>query len=703
MCTLCASVRPFDPRTTTDQHLTDAERASVWGSWATETGIASVSSGPQYAPLTMTQIAFQLTDGYWNFNGEAPRAFDLGPDRTLTYDMSGIDDPAVQRIIVQSFEAWTDVSGIQFVEIEPLPVRNESGDAAGSTATTAVINVGQSFNGTLSTGADSDFVRVSLTAGETYTIRMDARNGSGIDTFLFLRDANGNILASNDDTNGTNSEITFTATTSGRYYLDAQSYNGFSSGAYQLSVVSGTSGGGIDITFDDEDSGAYSTSELDGNTILSSFINLQPDWDPDPISMNSYWFQTMVHEIGHALGLGHAGNYNGSASWGIDNGYDNDSWQASIMSYFAQGDGANVGQGGFTGDSVNPTIRASYAYLATLMPADIIAIQSLYGSNFTTRGGNTVYGANSNVTGALGQLMDQAFGNTANTTAIYIDNPVALTIYDTGGRDTLDFSTFGMAQRINLNAGTFSNVAGLRENLQIARGVVIEDAKGGRGADVLVGNAAGNILTGNAGNDTLQGNDGNDTLIGGTGADRLEGGFGADIASYAFATTAVQVDLLNSASNTGEAAGDVFVSISGLRGGRFNDRLSGDNAANRLEGMDGNDNLIGRAGNDVMVGGAGNDTLNGGAGNDTMSGGLGADQYIFNSGRDQILDFADNIDTLVLDRDLWGGANFSVARILNDFAVDVGTAVELRFATGTSIRLSGIGTINALLDDIAFI
>jgi hypothetical protein len=38
-------------------------------------------------------------------------------------------------------------------------------------------------------------------------------------------------------------------------------------------------------------------------------------------TIDSYSFQTYVHEIGHALGLGHGGPYNGSASYGLDNLY----------------------------------------------------------------------------------------------------------------------------------------------------------------------------------------------------------------------------------------------------------------------------------------------------------------------------------------------------------------------------------------------
>src|SRR5206468_4550182 len=54
--------------------------------------------------------------------------------------------------------------------------------------------------------------------------------------------------------------------------------------------------------------------------------------------------------------------------------------------------------------------------------------------------------------------------------------------------------------------------SGYTGNLEIARGVVIENAIGGNGADTIIGNSANNVLTGNGGADTLTGGSGNDTF-----------------------------------------------------------------------------------------------------------------------------------------------------------------------------------------------
>ena len=72
------------------------------------------------------------------------------------------------------------------------------------------------------------------------------------------------------------------------------------------------------------------------------------------------------------------------------------------------------------------------------------------------------------------------------------------------------------------------------------------------------------------------------------GADVLNGGGGVDYADYADATAGLIVTV-NPTSNTGEAAGDAFISIERLRGSSFDDTLTGNANNNHLVGGRGAD------------------------------------------------------------------------------------------------------------------
>ena len=130
--------------------------------------------------------------------------------------------------------------------------------------------------------------------------------------------------------------------------------------------------------------------------------------------------------------------------------------------------------------------------------------------------------------------MDQAVDGT--TSATYDgENGFAFTVYDTDGIDHFNFSHSDRDQLIDLRAERASNVFrdtdtdGEIGNLLIARGSVIENATGGMGADLIIGNGAANRLHGFAGDDRIVAGDGDDTLIGWSGRDVLEGGGGADL------------------------------------------------------------------------------------------------------------------------------------------------------------------------------
>jgi serralysin len=203
---------------------------------------------------------------------------------------------------------------------------------------------------------------------------------------------------------------------------------------------------------------------------------------------------TIVHELGHALGLSHPSAYNAS-SGPAKAGYLEDSESHTVMSYLGERHGY-MNHGG---------VRASAPQLD-----DISAYQAKYGANHETRKDDTTYGFNSNTQRDFLSL------NSAQ------DKMVAA-IWDGGGNDTLDFSGYAQDQQISLKEGTFSDVGGLKGNVSIAYGTTLENAVGGSGNDLLVGNEAAN---------TLKGGDGDDRLFGAGGADTLWGGNGKDVFVY---------------------------------------------------------------------------------------------------------------------------------------------------------------------------
>lgn len=326
-------------------------------------------------------------------------------------------------------------------------------------------------------------------------------------------------------------------------------------------------------------------------------------------------FRTLLHEIGHAIGLDHPGNYNAAPGRTITyeqhRGYDQDSHQYTVMSYFnARNTGADF--------AVSPS---------TPMMHDIAAIQRLYGANNSTRTGDTDYGFSSNA-GSIYKI-DGSW------------EKVAWCIWDAGGTDTLDFSGYAEDATVYLKEESFSNIGGSTKNVSIAKGVTIENAFGGRGNDRIEGNEVRNDLRGNEGNDTLFGRDGDDTLQGGNGNDNLKGDGGKDIMDGGAGDDSLNVD--NAGDVIREAVGGgndlLYVSVDyRLAAGVEIEtvRVNNTTAGLHFTGNEYGQAFYGGNGNDTILGGGGNDSLKGGQGDDFMEGGAGNDRLAVDSAGDVV-------------------------------------------------------------------
>lgn len=235
---------------------------------------------------------------------------------------------------------------------------------------------------------------------------------------------------------------------------------------------------------------------------------------PQSLDKGGYSYAVILHEFGHAHGLAHPHDNGGGSdkmlgvSTSSDLGiYDLNQGVYTVMSYNKAWTTSPEGPSAFTVAGIDN------GWSATLSAFDIAALVERYGS-VACNTGNTTY-----------TLTDIA------------DDANYQCIWDTGGIDTIAYAG-NLNARIDLTSATLdysplgggaisflSNIPGTANSLKvrggftIANGVTVENASGGNGNDVLIGNSADNHLSGNGGADIFKGGEGIDVISMGDGND----------------------------------------------------------------------------------------------------------------------------------------------------------------------------------------
>lgn len=482
------------------------------GRYQFETTVRSTSIGSQtrlfYKIVVDSKHAYQFNVGPYSYSGAAPAPV------LNVYNSAG-----VLQTVTRASNAWIDsfqttTPGTYYVAV------------TSTTGSFSFASFDLQARANVSLAPDSGDYRINALIYGGTRFWSDATTGGAKRalTFSFLTSPPSD--ASAEDLNGM---TTMTAT----QQAGIRAALTYISSLYNLTFTEVASGG--NIRFGANSQGgvsagyAYPPGSFQGYTYVYFANDAAANNDFTP---GTYGFETAIHEIGHAIGLKHPGDYNAGGGGGTPPFLPaaEDNRGNTVMSYNAPSNTRywyQTSGNNWAAKSVSPD---------TYMMNDFLALQYIYGVNTATSAGDTTYRFTNN-------------------------DRFLRTIYDPNGVNTIDASATTLANRINLRAGNYSSIAirstqaeinaGLpswllsnevyqaspntydgRNNLGIAPGSKINRALGGSGNDTLIANDFGNHLDGGAGNDTLTGGAGNDTLIGGVGNDTVTGGAGTDTAVF---------------------------------------------------------------------------------------------------------------------------------------------------------------------------
>lgn len=153
----------------------------------------------------------------------------------------------------------------------------------GDTSSTTSLTIGTDFTSNIDYRYDSDWIRVSLNGGQSYTfdvLGLPSLAGTLGDPTVTLRDSNGNSLAFNDDGgNSLESRLTYTPSATGTYFVEVKAYS-TQTGSYV--VRTSTSGAVTEIPGD-----SSTTATVSAGQTLTGTLDFSRDTDWYSISLTA--------------------------------------------------------------------------------------------------------------------------------------------------------------------------------------------------------------------------------------------------------------------------------------------------------------------------------------------------------------------------------------------------------------------------------
>lgn len=484
----------------------------------------------------------------------------------------------------------------------------ETADAAATTSTAYTLQAGDIVQGTIGTGGDHDFYRVNLVAGQTYTFAMV---GTGInnvtDTYLRLLGSDGTTqLAFDDDgLQGLNSVITFTASSTGVYYIDAAGFNAQNTGQYGVSFTAGGR-----ASFDAQMGAGVIDTDLSWSLTPGTGVNVtwaarttnagQTDAQGHPAQFVQL-SAAQIAAVTAALQL--ISDVSGITFTRVDDGagYSDSAsmlFGAYNVTYDGNGDGipdqdgagayASYPQAGDVSLNLNSVSTTSlpnggYSFFAILHEIGHAVGLSHPGLYNAAPGVNITYAANAQFTQDTHQYSVMSYFDESNTTTSYGAYPDGLMLHDilalqniyganttTRAGDTVygnnsnaggifdfasntspAFSIWDGGGRDTLDSSAYSGAqtlnlnAGAFSNLRGLTGNV----------SIAIGAVIENAV-GGSGNDTMIGNAVNNAFTAGAGTNSLNGGAGTDAANYSVSSGSVSI--VHNANGTTTISGAGF-------------------------------------------------------------------------------------------------------------------------------------------------